>query len=72
MKMKHSKPSVYKFVTNKLKLRDSEISDVTQYLLQQSKKHCQSVDTNQISFLTDLCCNIYLNQFDLQLSTSAN
>ena len=67
MKLKHKNPAVYKFVTNKLQLKDEEITSVTQFLIAMSNRFKVDVDKKKIQFMTDFVCNIYLNQFNLDL-----
>ena len=67
MKLKRKQPSIFEFVTSKLQLKDSQISDLTQYIIQQSNKLDKKTEASKIEFITDFVCNVYINQFDLNL-----
>ena len=68
MKLKVTKPSIYNFITSKLQLSDKDISQVNRFIIDTANAQNHKLDTAKVSFLTDFICNVYLNQFDLQLN----
>ena len=67
MKMRKQNPSVYNFIRSKLQLSDSEISDLTQYIITLTTDSNAGVEADKIAFLTDFICNVFINQFDLNI-----
>ena len=71
MQLKRNKPDIFNFVTRKLQLEDSEITSLSQFIIETGNKYLSTnISGEQLSYATDYMCNIFLNQFKLDLSAT--
>ena len=69
MSLKRTKPDMFNFVTRKLQLEDIEITSLSQFIIDTSNKYlAKNISGEQLSYATDYMCNIFLNQFELNLA----